>query len=183
MRTRRNETRTLAFDPASYITGYALLLAESETLLETGRLKGKPTRAGADVRVRSILGDLGPLVRDTRPAVILVELPLEKQHTRQKGKKSSMAVWAMAAGRVCGYLEHMAATMDDGPQVIAISNTRWTQDLKMGKEGRQVAAACQFRAYDASADSGMDISDAIMMACWWARRWNDRLFGKGGAAG
>ena len=163
--------RVLSLDPSSNIVGYCLMIAETERLIELGRLVGKPSRADADTRVRSILGDMGPMLRETRPDVILVELPLGKQYTRTPGKQSGMAVWGMAAGRVCGWLEGRLSVEDEPPQVIVVSNTKWTRGKS--KADRQIEVSVQFPAYRTSwldRDTGMDISDAIAMALWWSRR-------------
>jgi len=163
----------LCLDSASIITGYAHLEIATQKLLGQGLLKAKPASARADDRVRSILSDLPDLIRETKPSVILCEMVVDKQYTRDHKKASGLPVLGMAGGAIWGYLLRYAETEDDPPQVIAISNTKWTGESH-GKAGRQIEVAAQFHGqYDPEKDPGMDISDATAMGLWWIRRRND----------
>ena len=63
-------------------------------------------------------------------------LPLERQYCTDKNRRSSIGIWACAAGRIAGWLEHMCAEMDEGPTVVPVSNVEWTKGKS--KESRQV---------------------------------------------
>ena len=173
----------LSIDPSSSCTGYAVL-DRGMKLLDAGRLRGK-SGTDAPARVMAMRQDLIELLDEHKPSVVLVEIPVDKQYTRQEGKKSGMAVWAGAAWAlwmVCidwaqrhneqqEFLAGFAWDESKRTYVHQVSNTLWTSDIKQSKAMRQAGIGILYKGqYDSKLDKGGDVSDAIMIARWWIEK-------------
>jgi hypothetical protein len=182
----------IAIDPSSTCTGYAVLearplgisgvcwappaLREYGTLgLEESRGRMRVSKGDALHRIALMVADVRALIEERRASggraeiVWLVELPLAKQHTLQAGKRSGLAVWALAAGCVYGTLRAGVIWLSpDRPwQVVTVDNRLWTRRLP--KEARPRLAASLFPQYDPGRDRApsYDAADAVLMGHWF----------------
>jgi hypothetical protein len=165
---RREEgMRILALDPSSTCTGYAIL--DDGRVKEAGRLRGK-TGLPPDSRVLAMRDGLREVLMEHRPAVVVVELPVEKQYTTTPGKKSGFAVWGLAAGAIwtvaVDWAENECLAGGPGAHVVhRVSNTLWTRGKS--KDDRRIVAKGAMKEYDPANDPGGDMSDAIALGLWW----------------
>lgn len=161
----------LSLDPSSTCVGYAVMKSDTRglRLVEGGRMHGK-AGTSPDARMLAVRPDLIAVLNQFLPSHVLVEMPLQKQYTREQGKRSGLPVWGMAAGSVWAWCVAWAEDQNcrEGPsfcRVHAIDNG-WTKGKT--KDDRQLAAKIEYPGYDAAKDRGMDVSDAIGMAGWWS---------------
>lgn len=151
----------LSLDPSSTTTGYAVLSDDGTKLIDAGKLRGKAGTRATD-RVLAMREGLIDVLTEHCPRTVLIELPTEKQHTRNPERKSGMPVWAMAAGAL--WMVAFDWPYDEDTIAHVIPNT-WTRGST--KAHRQRQASLCFPNYDATKDTGGDVSDAITMAMWW----------------
>jgi len=172
----------LALDPSSTCTGYAVVEQRGSKLVmkEAGVFKVKQ-RDGAVDRVMAMRADLLEILYEVNPDIVLVEIPLDKQYTRQKVKVSGMAVWAGAAWALWMVaLDWSERTKAGRCTVVPVSNTLWTKGTS--KCDRQLLAEAMFPNADFSSDTGNDASDAASLAIWYDKR-NSMALGCKGEAG
>jgi hypothetical protein len=163
----------VSLDPSSTCTGYAVMETAHPVprMIEAGRFRGK-SKSSPEARVLAMRGDLLALLEEARPQVVLVEMPLEKQHSRTEGKRSGMAVWAGAAWAIwmAAYDWAEARNLEEdgipGRRVVPVSNTEWTRG--MSKQARRALVLATYPNIDLTADTGGDTSDAIAMLLRWA---------------
>ena len=160
----RETMKLIALDPSSSCTGYAVFA--NGKLIDAGRLRGK-SAATALYRISAMRLDLlNELLAEHQPQTIVIEMPLEKQHTRTPGKKSGLPIWGMAAGALWATCLQYADETTDGPcSVYPVSNTLWTRGKS--KDARQLAVKMEHKGYDPAKDRGADVSDAIALGQWW----------------
>lgn len=171
----------LSLDPSSTCTGYAVLERADKGLrmIEAGKLRGK-SATSATARVLAMRKELLALLAEVEPEAVIVEMPIEKQYTRTKGKRSSMAVWAGAAWALwvtaVGWAEETNAENisyadggglgDDLTRIVyPISNTAWTKGTDKELRKAQVKVVCP--SYDPADDEGGDVADAVALGMWW----------------
>ena len=152
-----------AFDAASRVIGYCTLDYETEHLLGGGLIRGK-SKSSYLARIDTMLHDVANVLLEEKPDIMLVEMPLEKQHMPKK-KLSGAPVWAVAAGEVAGVCRNYS--LDNHASFYRVSNL-WTK--KSTKPLRQMICARRFPdQYDPLTDPGADVSDAIMMSLKWIK--------------
>jgi Holliday junction resolvasome RuvABC endonuclease subunit len=164
-----SEPVILSIDPSSSCTGYAVTV--SDRLLDAGRLTGNKKTDPALDRVLTMRHDLLAVLAEFNPTIILIEMPLEKQRTRNPSMKSGMSIWAGAAWAlwmVCVDWTQWPDVFEElQPNVHPVSNTLWTSGSS--KDERQLKVRARFKNYEPAADPGQDASDAIALSMWWRR--------------
>ena len=152
-----------AFDAASLVIGYCTVDYDTEKLLGGGLICGKSGSTYV-ARIDAMLHDVANVLLEEKPDIILVEMPFEKQHMPKK-KLSGAPVWAVAAGEVAGVCRNYS--LDTHAAFYRVSNL-WTRGAS--KRQRQMSCSRLFPGqYDPATDSGMDVSDAIMMSLKWIK--------------
>ena len=175
MTVRKPKSRLLSLDPDSHRIGYATFGLEKADILYGGLVTPHKSNLPFEVRVKSLLQELGALLVDENGQIgkVLVEMPTGKQYSR-KGRQSALPVWACAAGAVFGYLVGRSDV-----QTVAVSNTGWTKGIG-AKGDRQLMVRTIFPQYDPELDRGCHVGDAILMARWWFARKREAEIGLAG---
>ncbi len=159
--------KLLSLDPSSTCTGYAVF--DGSRLIEHGTLTGNKRTDSAITRVLSMRDELLVLLQEHSPGVALIELPLDRQYTRQGGKRSSMPIWAGAAWALWMVLvdeSHRLGEHIEPMAIYPISNTRWTAGSS--KQDRQNMVRAKHNSYDPARDTAsLDMSDAIALGDWY----------------
>lgn len=162
---------TIAFDPSLTATGYAVghRYGARVQLVEAGVL-GRMTRAQVKAstiaeRCRLIYDDAIGLMRSTQPAAVVIETPAPKQPQVDRIAKGQ-ARYGMAVGAALAAAWRYRDERSGAVDVITSDADDWTRGQK--KENRQLVIIDQFPEYDPKRDSGLNISDAIGLLCWWA---------------
>ena len=144
----------LSLDPSSTRTGYAVM-ADALTIIDAGLLNSDPTDAWL-VRVKAIVRDLGKLLNEHCPDVILVEVP----HQHNKASHKNLAVYGFAVGVM--WWECYSFT----EETHAINAEEWTGKVPKRRRQQNIRMVFPHR-YIPALDKGGDIADAIGMALWW----------------
>ena len=150
---------TLGLDPASQITGYAILCGRE--LREAGRITAANRKAPAIERALSIAVQLHPLLGQVDQ--VMIEIPGGKTHVRERVKAiAGLPVYGMAVGIICMHLIFWASLADGKLKMWAIGDDQWTGSRPKANRARQIEYA--FPKYDWSSDKGHDAADAIGVA-------------------
>ena len=160
--------RILSLDPASRVSGYAVM-DDTGKLLDAGLLKPVKTRLPVESRVPMMLDSTIEILDEWKPEILIVEVPLKRQYTTKKQRTTSMAVWAVAAGAFWGWMWAVRHFYLPGLIVVPVSNVEWTRGSP--KLMRQQKVVAMYRGYDPAKDPGLDVSDAIAMGLWYLRRY------------
>lgn len=147
----------LAIDPASVTAGYCLM--RGPQVVEHGVLRAKSGLPAA-LRIESLSDDLAALLRDCRPDVTVIEVMVERQHTRKDERTTSLAVCATAGGVLWGVARVVCREWSG--RVVPMSNIEWTRGRS--KEDRKVKASVLCPAYNLEKDAKGDRADAICLA-------------------
>lgn len=153
--------KLLTFDAASRVTGYAVM-ADRRTLIEAGRLRGKPAKGPPCDRIWSIVQGAIALAVQHQPDLILVEVTSGKVQRRHKGGGAGLGVHGMACGALFAGLR---AALTAAATVKAVTENEWTRGVP--KAHRAAAVASLFPSYRMADDPGLDIADAIGLGHWW----------------
>lgn len=182
----RHENRIIAFDPASGVTGFAVIDVDpamnKPKLIDAGRLIGSEDPVphavpclnqlrnsksmAADRRTQSITGDVWKVLTEYMPRWIIVEISSGNAGTGSKrGAKSSLAVYGQAVGAVRQTCEWWDARNGDGVSVIPVTERLWTI-YRGDKFKAQLRCRALFPNYDYRKDKGADVADSIGLALW-----------------
>ena len=155
-------TTTLAIDPSSTCTGWAI--AKDGKIVNGGLIRPKASWS-AIRRVEAMVDGILPLAHDA--VNVVVEIPSGKQAGRIKGRAQGLTTYGMAAGAVYGALYALHDC-----QMIPITEAQWTGSRR--KKDRPILAAGLWHGYSdqAETDKGMDLADAICLLDWWLRKEN-----------
>lgn len=160
---------TLGLDPASQITGYAILCGRE--LREAGRITPVSRKAPAIERALSIAVQLDPLLSQVDQ--VMIEIPGGKTHARERAKAiAGLPVYGMAVGLICMHLIYWASRSGGKLKVWAIGDNEWTGSRSKSKRARRIEYA--FPEFDWSSDKGHDAADAIGVASFGLDRQNQR---------
>ena len=152
--------KLLALDPSSTRTGYALLDMADGAIIDAGLLLPTKQKAEAIYRVGDMLDELDVLMGSNSLEVAVIEMPLGKQYSRQRGKRSGLAVWAGAAWAMWALIRTEDPNLPLLPVGIA-----WTRSTT--KRMRQAEVISRASSYDPARDPGMDVSDAVSLGWWY----------------
>ena len=165
---RRPQARVtlLSLDPASIITGYAVMTGEgSSNLVEAGRLKAPTKGSEPLVRIRAIAQDLRELIVEMSPTHAVVEITRGKvNRNRHHGGGAGLGIYGMAVGYLLRVVESGVAS------VSAVEENEWTG--KVPKDDRTERLSLEYPDWAAAmlADEGGDVADAIGLGLWWFRQ-------------
>ena len=101
------------------------------------------------------------VVNVDQPLELVIEIPSGRVTTRHGGGGLGLAKYGFAVGAL-----YQALEMLWGDQVHAVDEN-WTGSRS--KETRQKIAYKQYPPLKRIKDPGMDISDAVSLAVWWAQ--------------
>lgn len=171
----------LSLDPSSSAVGFAVLRGiEPADLVDAGLLRPSMARGAlgelpdwlhhhlrqrelhATWRILSLVRDALELADEHQPDQIVIEIPSGLYGAGAKqGAKGSLTTYGLAAGAMFGALNHAR------PLTVApVTERQWTRWRK-GKVQHQATVAALYRQYQADADPGADVSDAIGLGRWW----------------
>lgn len=153
--------KLLAIDPASKVTGYAVL-NERGDVIDAQLIRASRSKLPLD-RIASIIADLNGVCDEHSPSAIVVEVTSGRPGTGStRGASSSLAIYGMAVGAIWW------AMRGRGIAVHPVDEDRWT--ARYSKAQRQLAAVATVPGYSAQKDKGGDVSDAIALGRWWLDR-------------
>lgn len=171
---------TLSIDPSATVTGYAVLSSDGRKLIAGGHLSPHKAGLSVDAIIRSVGADLSALIREHRPASIVIELPSTHWHmsrTRRvvgadgapekavaPGMASNVVKYAAVAGGLYGFVLAAIPYLGHDCSLSGIAANAWTGKRNKGDRQRWIAAS--FRNYDPSKDKGCHVSDAVDLALW-----------------
>lgn len=159
--------KLLAFDPSSSCTGWAVGIRDGQevNVHYAGRLKPPGKIRGWD-RIRWMGSAVGPIIREYRPARIIIEVPSGKVGYGHGGGGSGLAVYGAAAGVV----DYECVERLGADKVHAITELEWARGFP--KRKRSVRANLIWPGYAAVAaqDSTRDIADAVCLLDVLARQ-------------
>jgi len=128
-----------------------------------GLLRPNKTKDDANRRIEVMGAELAALIRDVRPAVIVVEDTSGKVgHNRHGGGGAGLAIY----GKAIGYMTAVANA--SGFPVAMVKENDWTRGTP--KAIRTARVKQWVRNYDESKDPGGDMADAIGLGKWYAER-------------
>ena len=170
--TAQTPRTILAIDPGSIKTGLAIIKGLTAADLVAGyRSIGveakRPQEPGTDRtamkayrRIASIRDDVLDIIESTAPDCVVIEWPSGLIGTGgKKGARGSLTTYGAAAGVIT------EACRSAGAVVVPVTEREWTAGTS--KKSRQATVAACYPTYDASADDGLDLSDAISLARWF----------------
>lgn len=151
----------LSLDPSSTRTGYALW--SGSILIEAGTLRPDRTRDDVFTRVDTMVRELRALVDEMRSGKIetaVIEVPSGRRGRGSEGGATGhLALYGVAVGAIRETCRGL------GIEVVATSEREWTRGRPARR--RQSIVARTVVGYDASKDTGADVSDAIGIGQWW----------------
>lgn len=172
----------VAIDPASRVTGAAVLGVAGEKLVDAQRVyssKEDPTS-----RMREIVTDLRGMIagqpwpegvvistmgtgRLPTTVAIVIEIPTPKRSKRTEETTGGFGLptYARAVGRIEALAEEIAA---DEARVVLVNERTWTGSRP--KADNAAAVRAQFPQLDAARDQGCDVADAVGLGLWVVRR-------------
>jgi len=170
----------LGLDASSTVIGYGALTT-SRRFVQAGLITPASRGDSSWNRVMSMGDDLGRLLNDLHPDVVLIEWTKGKVNERRHGGLGAgLAVYGcgvgFAAARALQWsIEH------PGSRVEPVLENDWTRGV--AKKDRQLAVAALCPEYGARIgdDPGGDMSDGIGLAHWWLTERQARadLFSQG----
>lgn len=165
----------IGIDPASKVTGAALISVATERLICCAKIHSSKDDPVA--RIREIVADLKAWICDQEwphevaaglplTVAIAIELPSGRRSARTESTRGAgLTTYGVAAGRVWALADAMAANQD---LVILVDERTWTGSRPKGQNLAVVSA--MFPQYRAQDDPGADVADAIGIALWAARQ-------------
>ena len=146
-------------------------------VIEHGILRAKQALP-AYARIQCMCADLLCLLKEFKPPIVVIEVMIERQHTRKNERTTSLAVCATAMGAMWGVA--MVACAEWSGQVAPVSNTTWTRGSS--KADRAIRAKILCPEYDAEKDKGFDRADAITLGDYFRQRQIKAALGIAGHA-
>lgn len=155
----------LAIDPSSSVTGWAVY--DDGVFHQSGLIK-PPKKLTAWERTHAMIDAL--VLHLEMAGMAVIEVPSGKVNASHRGKDgkggggAGLTTYGMAVGAIAYHVE----TKLGREHVALVDQNAWTS-AKGGagsKAARRARAALINRAYDPSADPGMDESDSIALGHW-----------------
>jgi Holliday junction resolvasome RuvABC endonuclease subunit len=185
----------LAIDPASQVTGYAVLAGlQPDELLDGGLIRASEASglvsdhqavcAVADHlrlpelkhyrRCRSIIVEVCRLIGEHEPALIAVEIPSGLVGTgARRGASGSLTTYGLAAGMILEAC--VSACGGDAGRVLPVTERQWTARLGSKRRRQQDIADRYGRRYPTDRDPGGDLADAIGLGRWAVLRFHPQF--------
>lgn len=153
----------LSLDPSSTRTGYAAW--DVDRMIEAGTLRPDRTRDDVFVRIGAMVRELRGLVDGGdcgKVEVVVMEVPSGRVgRGARAGATGHLAIYGIAVGAFWSTCVAM------GLEVVKTTERDWTRGVPARR--RQALVSASVRGYDAKADAGADVSDAIGIGDWWIR--------------
>jgi hypothetical protein len=183
----RPDNLLLAIDPASHVTGYAVLGGlESRDLVDAGLLRASEAiHQGTDAwlcqpelkacrRILSLASELQTLLAEYAGRIFAaaIEIPSGKAGTAAKhGARGSLTTYGLAAGYLWAELAKAAGLKPQARlPVYPITERQWTVDAPAKHLRRAAMRLVYGGRFNAAADDGVDATDAVMIGRWaWPR--------------
>jgi hypothetical protein len=155
----------LSLDPSSTVCGYAVLRRDKRLMMH-GLITPACRSDGSYDRVMGMADDLGSLLDEVRPGVVLVEWTKGKVGRRHGGLGAGLAVYGCGVGGLAREAYRWCRG-HAGSELVPVLENDWTRG--QSKEARTLAVAGLYPQYRPGDDPGGDAADAIGLAVWWLR--------------
>lgn len=180
--------KIFAIDPSLTASGwcYADTTGRDIDVLDAGRVAGASTDEGDPVERAGMMRDAlvetflnkakNNIVRNgaTVGIEVVIEIPSGRVTARNTGGGSGLSVY----GFCVGVIYDRFAMLFGNDCMHAPSEAVWTGSRS--KKARKKIALEHFGALDKMKDPGMDISDAVALAVWWAQVGRHKRAGRRG---
>lgn len=162
--------KVFAVDPSLTSTGWCLADIEdrSMTVHGVGRII-PPANGTVRSRSRNLARRIEEVihankhVRDYGDLSVVIEVPSSRASDRHQGHGFGLAVFGLSVGIVLGRLIEAVGSK----HVIDVDANVWTGSRS--KKARRDIALRHYPALADIKDPGMDVSDAVALAVWWAQ--------------
>lgn len=148
-----NDGVVLGLDPGSRTTGYAVMRTADE-LVDAGLLKADP-RAAPLVRLVTMIGEVQRLLEETKPTVVVIEVPTA--HVSRGRPGAGLTIYGMAVGAI--FATVWCSDFGLSYKIRAYDEREWTHGVP--KSERQAMVATMVPEYRTATDPGGDVADAI----------------------
>ena len=155
--------RLLALDPSTRCTGYAVLahVGAGTALLDAGRLLPAKLAKPPLERMADMCDEISAIFREHEPiTAAVIETAPGSPFLRRRRGHTNLLTYATGVGMM---LREVQVRLGRGA-TFNVSAGTWA---RKSKAHRQRVVAMSFPAYDAAADPGMDVSDAIALGLWF----------------
>ena len=159
--------RLVGLDPSTKCTGYAVLDAARDSLLDAGLIKPSNMKPPFYERVSEMVPDAVQVVREVAPCIVVIEVP-DKYQAGRLSRAEGLAKYGFAVGAIWCAVRSLP-----GVVVHTVTPALWTGGVP--KRKRCDLLALRYPAYARAKDKGGDAGDAIGLVAYYRDRMTTRV--------
>lgn len=157
----------MGLDPSTKCTGYAVLDAARDSLLDAGLIKPENQKPPFYERVAEMVPDVVQVVREVSPCIVVIEVP-DKYQAGRISRAEGLAKYGFAVGAMWCAVRTMPWVV-----VHTVAPALWTGGVP--KRKRCNLLAMRYPAYARVEDKGGDAGDAIGLVAYYRDRMETRI--------